>query len=174
MTAREAAPKSAQIRLSSPKATERLGQRVAEQLVPGDVILIEGPIGAGKSHFCRAVIRSLLAKEGRSEDIPSPTFTLVQTYELRDMEVWHADLYRLTGPGQASELGLDEAFETAVVLIEWPDRLADGAPKTALRLRLALVEDDAESRLATLTATAPRWQGLLSSLPVRDEGGTDG
>lgn len=174
MTARAAPPNSAQVRLSSPEATERLAQRVAGQLVPGDVLLIEGPIGAGKSHFCRAVIRFLLAKEGRTEDIPSPTFTLVQTYGLRDMEVWHADLYRLTGPGQASELGLDEAFETAVVLIEWPDRLCGGEPGTALRLHLALLDDDADSRIATLTATVPRWQGLLSSLPALDRGHADG
>ncbi len=174
MTARAAPPNSAQVRLSSPEATERLAQRIAEQLVPGDVILIEGPIGAGKSHFCRAVIRYLLAREGRTEDIPSPTFTLVQTYDLRDMEVWHADLYRLTGPGQALELGLEEAFGTAVVLIEWPDRLGEGVPKTALGLHLALIDEDAESRLATLTATAPRWRSLLSSLDAPDWGRADG
>jgi len=151
--------------LPSPEATEDLAQRLAEQLVAGDVLLIEGSIGAGKSHFCRAAIRHLLATEGREEDIPSPTFTLVQTYHLRDREIWHADLYRLTDSGQAAELGLDEAFETAVVLIEWPDRLGDAAPKSALTLHLSGLDD---SRVAILSATNARWRDPIRALSTPD------
>ncbi len=174
MTAISAPTFSAQVRLPSPQATGRLAQHISDWLAPGDVLLIEGSIGAGKSHFCRAAIRHMLAKEGWDEDVPSPTFTLVQTYELPDMEVWHADLYRLTDPDQTWELGLDEAYETAVVLIEWPDRLGEAAPKNALRLCLTADGDDADSRIATFSATSSRWKDLLSSLASQNRACADG
>jgi tRNA threonylcarbamoyl adenosine modification protein YjeE len=164
---------SARVLLPSPEATGQLARRIADHLVPGDIILVEGPIGAGKSHFCRAAIRHRLAKEGRDEEVPSPTFTLVQTYELGSMEVWHADLYRLTDPAQTWELGLSEAFEEAVVFIEWPDRLGDSTPRSALRLELSPA-DDADTRVAILSATDPRWRHLLVSLSPRAGARDDG
>jgi tRNA threonylcarbamoyladenosine biosynthesis protein TsaE len=100
----------------------------------GDCLLLEGQIGAGKSHFARAFIQARL---GRAEDVPSPTFTLVQSYQA-DVEIWHADLYRLSHPDEVLELGLDEAFDSAICLIEWPDRLGSLLPKGAMRLRFAL------------------------------------
>src|SRR5690606_21268904 len=106
-----------------------------------DVFLLEGPIGAGKTHFARSLIRALQGP-GSVEDIPSPTFTLVQTYDSAAGEIWHADLYRLTSVGEAFELGLDEAFETAICLIEWPDRLGQAAPANALTLRFEPGPDD--------------------------------
>ena len=115
-------------------ATARLGQWFATRLQAGDCLLLEGQIGAGKSHFARAFIQARL---GRAEDVPSPTFTLVQTYQA-DIEIWHADLYRLSHPDEVLELGLEEAFDSAICLIEWPDRLGSLLPKGALRLRFAL------------------------------------
>ena len=113
--------------------TSRLAQVLAPRLRAGDTVLLEGPIGAGKTHFCRALIRARL---GREEDVPSPTFTLVQTYEA-DVDIWHADLYRLTHPDEARELGLEEAFEQAICLVEWPDRLGRYVPPGAIRIRLS-------------------------------------
>jgi tRNA threonylcarbamoyladenosine biosynthesis protein TsaE len=107
-------------------------------LAPGDTILLSGEIGAGKSAFSRAVIR---CNAGAEIDVPSPTFTLVQTYEFQDTEIWHCDLYRLTHPDEALELGLDEAFETAICLIEWPDRLGSDAPSNALTLHFEALEN---------------------------------
>ncbi|WBL33249.1 tRNA (adenosine(37)-N6)-threonylcarbamoyltransferase complex ATPase subunit type 1 TsaE [Sinirhodobacter sp. HNIBRBA609] len=118
-------------------ATARLGQRMAQLVRPGDVLLLEGQIGAGKTHFARSLIQTRLAALDRSEDIPSPTFTLVQVYDAAP-EIWHADLYRVTHPDEAIELGLEEAFDTAICLIEWPDRLAELAPRKALTLRFEL------------------------------------
>lgn len=112
-------------------ATARLGQWFAAHLRAGDCLLLEGQIGAGKSHFARAFIQARL---GRAEDVPSPTFTLVQSYQA-DVEIWHADLYRLSHPDEVLELGLDEAFDSAICLIEWPDRLGSLLPKGAMRLR---------------------------------------
>ncbi len=119
--------------LATEADTNRLARAFAALLLPGDTVLLEGSIGAGKSHFCRALIQTRL---GRTEDVPSPTFTLVQTYEA-DVEIWHADLYRLTHPDEVLELGLDAAFADAICLIEWPDRLGNHQPDRAIRLRLA-------------------------------------
>jgi tRNA threonylcarbamoyladenosine biosynthesis protein TsaE len=117
--------------LSDETATAAFASTIAPLLAAGDTLLLEGDIGAGKSAFARALIRARL---GRMEDVPSPTFTLVQTYDAADGDIWHCDLYRLTHPDEALELGLDEAFETAICLIEWPDRLGDVAPQTSLHL----------------------------------------
>lgn len=116
--------------LADADETARLGQWFAPRLAAGDSVLLEGPIGAGKSHFARAFIQARL---GRAEDVPSPTFTLVQTYQA-DIEIWHADLYRLALRDEVLELGLDQALEDAICLIEWPDRLGTLAPADALRL----------------------------------------
>lgn len=131
--------------LPSEEDTARLGIVLARLLRPGDTVLLEGPIGAGKTHLARALIRARL---GRAEDVPSPTFTLVQTYQAEDAEIWHADLYRLTHPDEVLELGLDAAFDEAICLVEWPDRLSDHAPRDALCLALAV---SGEGRQAVLT-----------------------
>lgn len=144
--------------LPSPEATATFARRIGAGLRPGDVLLLSGGIGAGKTHFARSLIQSLLAVP---EDVPSPTFTLVQVYDTAAGELWHADLYRLGGPDDCVELGLTEAFDTAICLVEWPDRLADLAPADALRLGFA--EGGAEdARRLTLDWTAPRWDALLA------------
>lgn len=140
-------------------ATRRFAERLGTQLCPGDVILLEGGIGAGKTALCRALIKSRLVAEDRDEDVPSPTFTLVQVYELSDGEIWHADLYRLTHPDEVIELGLDGAFETAICLVEWPDRLGDLVPETALTIAMDVTGDN--SRRATLRYSDPKWAERL-------------
>lgn len=151
---------SISLTLLSQDETARLALTIAPQLNAGDVILLEGPIGAGKSFFARALILALLAEP---EDIPSPTFTLVQTYGAPDFDIWHCDLYRLSTPYEVQELGLEDAFETALCLIEWPDRLGDLTPPDALTISLALT-DTPQERRATLSATSPRWCALLEGL----------
>ncbi|WP_212522929.1 tRNA (adenosine(37)-N6)-threonylcarbamoyltransferase complex ATPase subunit type 1 TsaE [Actibacterium sp. MT2.3-13A] len=132
---------SATIPLPSEQDTAMLAERVGALAGPGDVLLLSGPIGAGKTHFARALIRARLAAHGLVEDIPSPTFTLVQSYEAGPLEIWHADLYRLSHPDEVIELGLIDAFETALCLVEWPDRLGELAPPAALRLDFAALPD---------------------------------
>ncbi len=142
--------------LPDPAATDALAARMAPHLGAGDVLLLDGPIGAGKSHFARALIRARL---GQDQEVPSPTFTLVQTYG-EAPEIWHADLYRLTHPDEALELGLDDALLNALCLIEWPERLGSACPRSALRLQFAL---QGEGRILTVMAPAP-WVPRLSTL----------
>ena len=110
------------------------GAALGAALRPGDTLLLSGPVGAGKSHIARAAIRALC---GAATEVPSPSFTLVQVYDGPSCEVWHADLYRLTGPDEVVELGLLDAMAQDIVLIEWPDRLGDQTPPQALHLHFA-------------------------------------
>ncbi len=111
-----------------------------------------GDLGAGKTVFARAFIRARAARAGRRiAEVPSPTFTLVQTYDLGGEPVWHADLYRLADPSEVEELGLDEARAGGILLVEWPDRWGDGLPADALIVRLAVGNTPA-GRAITLDA----------------------
>ncbi len=148
------------ITLNSPDQTAALAQTLAPKLGAGDVILLTGDIGAGKTHFARSLTQARL---GYAEDVPSPTFTLVQTYETDDTNLWHADLYRLTSPDEVVELGLTEAFEDAICLVEWPDRLAELAPKSALSITLKMTETPGERQLS-LSWTDDKWSARLRDL----------
>lgn len=118
----------------------KLGTALASALAPGSVVLLKGPVGAGKTHLARAVISAHLRKP---EDIPSPTFTLIQTYEGKAGELWHADLYRLADTSELVELGLDEAIGNSIVLIEWPDRLPpEMVPDTAISVNIEIEGDE--------------------------------
>ncbi|MHA3914380.1 tRNA (adenosine(37)-N6)-threonylcarbamoyltransferase complex ATPase subunit type 1 TsaE [Halovulum sp. GXIMD14793] len=131
----------------------RLADQLASHLRPGDTLLLSGPVGAGKSVFARALIRAWLGDSGA--EVPSPSYTLVQTYERGDQTLWHVDLYRLDPQGtEVDELGLDEAFTNAVCLIEWPERLGTALPSQHLSLSLSPHTDTADRRAVTLTATA--------------------
>lgn len=152
-------------------ATASLGTALAERLAPGDTLLLSGSIGAGKSHLARAAIRHLMQMAGEvEEDIPSPTFTLVQTYPAGATELWHADLYRLTDPADLFELGLEEAFETAICFVEWPDRLGSSAPPEALAIGLSV---SGTGRRAELVGSAARWSERLSGLTLTPETADD-
>lgn len=126
------------LHLADELATTELATRMAPLLKIGDCILLQGAIGAGKTAFARALIRARL---GRQEDVPSPTFTLVQTYDDPKGDIWHCDLYRLTHPDEALELGLIDALDSAICLIEWPDRLGSDQPKNAARLSFSTEKD---------------------------------
>lgn len=146
--------------LTSADDTALLAQAISGVLTVGDVLLLEGPLGAGKSHFARHAIQARL---GRAEDVPSPTFTLVQIYETPDLEIWHCDLYRLSSPDGAIELGLEEAFDTAACLIEWPSRLGDLRPADAVTLQLAMGSGD-EGREATFLGSPSDFRTRVESV----------
>lgn len=145
--------------LTDPQHTAQLAVTLGKTLGPGDVILLTGDVGAGKTHFARSLIQSILPM---AEDVPSPTFTLVQTYDTDRGDVWHADLYRLTSTLEIEELGLTEAFTTAICLVEWPDRLGDLRPEGALEVTLAPGASD-DARQLTVTWDDPRWDGRVAA-----------
>lgn len=147
--------------LASPDVTADIAQTIASALRPGDCLLLEGPIGAGKTHFARHLIQSLLESP---EDVPSPTFTLIQTYQVPVGEIWHADLYRLSSLDEVEELGLLEAIENEICLIEWPDRLAELTPKQALHLSFSLDPDHDDSRHLCLRWQDEKWKPLVKAL----------
>ncbi|WP_161862546.1 tRNA (adenosine(37)-N6)-threonylcarbamoyltransferase complex ATPase subunit type 1 TsaE [Algicella marina] len=154
--------------LSSDSETSALGARLAGVLQPGDTLLLEGPVGAGKSVLARAVIQTRQALHGEAEEVPSPSFTLVQTYEAGPDSLIHADLYRLTGPDDVIELGLEEAADDTILLIEWPDRWGEDTPPRHLRLRLEPDAADANVRHMSATASGTGWEPVLAALPPRE------
>ena len=135
--------------------TTILAQRLSVALLAGDCILLSGEVGAGKTHFARQIILKRLAVIDQTEDVPSPTFTLVQTYDLGIIEIWHADLYRLSDANEAFELGLEDAFETQISLVEWPDRLGTSAPKNALSIYFDASDD--KSRVINFQWSDKKW-----------------
>ena len=145
---------------TSPQATAAFAARIAPLLRPGDTLLLDGEIGTGKTHFARAIIQARLAAVGRTEDVPSPTYTLVQAYNDGVTDLLHADLFRLTSPEEVFDLGLEDAFKDAVCMVEWPDRLAELRPDGAIHIRFE-TRDEPCVRVLTFSATAQRWSQLL-------------
>ncbi len=144
--------------LQSPDETADFAASLSRGLMPGDVVLLSGDVGAGKTHLARSLIQTLT---GTAEDVPSPTFTLVQTYDSPRGEIWHADLYRLTSVYEVEELGLIDAFETAICLVEWPDRLGALAPENALSILLEHQSAD-NTRAMMLFWKNARWDDRLA------------
>jgi tRNA threonylcarbamoyladenosine biosynthesis protein TsaE len=132
------------IPLPQPADTQTLGRRLAQIVRPGDLIALTGDLGAGKTAIARALIGSLRDSTGgdaSGEEVPSPTFTLVQTYDRLSADgaplaVWHFDLYRLGDPDEVDELGWEEALAGGLVLVEWPDRLGARLPTPRLDVTL--------------------------------------
>lgn len=162
-------PFPTEIALGDAEATDRLARALAPHLGAGDVLALSGGLGAGKSSLARALIAARLAAVGRVEEIPSPSYTLVQTYDLGGVELWHADLYRLGAAEETAELGLDEAFETAICLVEWPDRLGEALPARRLDLALAFAAE-ADARRARLVARGAGWEWLAGALAALSPG----
>lgn len=154
------------IALPDAAATEALGARIAARLGPGDVVCLYGGLGAGKTTLARGLIRAALGVqngEGAGEDleVPSPTYTLVQTYSAPGFELWHADLYRLERAEEALELGVEDAFESAAIVIEWPERLGRLIPSD--RLEVHLEDADGRGRTARLVGRGA-WRERISDI----------
>ncbi|MGX9146648.1 tRNA (adenosine(37)-N6)-threonylcarbamoyltransferase complex ATPase subunit type 1 TsaE [Mesorhizobium sp. 128a] len=148
--------------LADEAATTRLGEDLAMALRPGDVLALKGDLGAGKSTLARALIRALADDTGL--DVPSPTFTLVQSYDTR-IPVHHFDLYRLSSPSEIDELGFDEALLQGTALVEWPERAEAALPRTSIWIELV---HQGEGRLAKLSGEGAAFERVARSLAMRD------
>lgn len=137
------------ITLSDAAETTALGARLAGVLRAGDVVGLRGDLGAGKTTLVRGLIQSALG----DIDVPSPTYTLVQSYILPNYELWHCDMYRLERPEEGYELGLPDAFEDAVCMVEWPDKLGNLLPASALGIDIQFAD---KGRVAVLTGFGDR------------------
>jgi tRNA threonylcarbamoyladenosine biosynthesis protein TsaE len=141
-------------------ATAAFAARIAALAEIGDVIALKGDLGAGKTAFARAFIRAC----GGMEEVPSPTFTLVQIYDLAPAAIWHFDLYRLKSPDEAWELGIEDAFGGGISLIEWPEQLGHLLPRYRLEITF-LFADRPEARRALIVA-GEDWQERLAGIGV--------
>ncbi len=141
-------------------ATAAAATVLAKLSRPGDIFCLHGGLGAGKTTFARGFLRALAVEE----EIPSPTFNLVLTYDTARGAVWHFDLYRLNAPDEVIELGMEDAFADGICLIEWPDRLGPWLPENRIEIRLSDSNDGAsgnmgrELLLRAIGTDAERWR----------------
>lgn len=152
------------LRLRTPAATDAAATAFAPTLRAGDVVLLSGVLGAGKSAFARAAIRTMLGPAGAGETLPSPTYTLAHTYETPQGVTVHADLYRLTGADELDELGLVDQFDAAIAFIEWPDRLGAATPPRRVHIQLNLPEDGGGGRLLVAAFYGEGWTSGADAL----------
>jgi len=141
------------------QATARLANLIAAEAQTGDVILLKGELGAGKTAFARAFITSFFAAD---IEVPSPTFGLVQVFHAREFSISHYDLYRVKNKSELAELGLEEAFLSGVTLVEWPEIIGTPLPENRIELGLAYGKNE-ESRAASLTSHGS-WQQRLKAI----------
>lgn len=134
-------------------ATQRAGAALAAVLKPGDIVLLEGALGAGKTTLVRGLLRAL----GHDREVPSPSFAIVQPYDDVMPPVWHVDLYRIDSPSELAELGLDAVLAEGALVVEWPGRAGEGAwPPSALTLSLAMLDDGSRALTEKL---GQGWEG---------------
>ncbi len=146
----------------SPAQTRRIGERLARLLQPGDVLLLQGELGAGKTCLAQGIGRGLRVKE----PVKSSSFVLVNEYNGR-LKVYHADLFRLDDPQEVADLGLEENGLDGLLLVEWPERALPELPEQHLLLRFDI--EDAKSRRLTVEAQGERYERLLRELaPILD------
>jgi tRNA threonylcarbamoyladenosine biosynthesis protein TsaE len=140
-------------------ATAALGAAVERALRPGEAVCLYGPLGAGKTSFARGLIRAATSPQ---EEVPSPTFTLVQLYVGERLTISHLDLYRLSDPDEAFELGLDEALEVGAAVIEWPERLGLALPPDRLAVEIEHADPGRRARLTGHGA----WRSRVAELAL--------
>ena len=139
-------------------ATAALAARISALAEVGDVIALKGDLGCGKTSFARAFIRA----RGGAEEVPSPTFTLVQIYEFGSVAIWHFDFYRIKSPEEAWELGIEDAFIEGISLIEWPERLGPLLPRRRLEIKFLFGDRPEERRV--LIDVGEGWQQRLAGI----------
>ena len=145
-----------QFKVKTLSQTKHLAESFAKQLRVGDIVCLYGTLGVGKTAFTRFLVQSFC---GEKEEVPSPTFTLLQTYETDDFPIFHFDLYRLKKPDEVLELGIEDAFYDGVSLIEWPDKMGNYLPEKKV-LKVEITCQD-EVRTFTFSSKNQKWNERL-------------
>jgi len=140
--------------LPSLSSTQAFAQRIAPHLRQGDVVALQGDLGTGKTAFARALLYAL----GVTDDVPSPTFTLLQSYDVNGVLISHFDLYRLKSPDELDELGWEDALADGIALVEWPERAVGRLPTDSLVLRFAL---DEKGERSCVVEAQGKWQEIM-------------
>jgi tRNA threonylcarbamoyladenosine biosynthesis protein TsaE len=153
-------PLKLSIPVSTEAETQEIAKRLSAYLKVGDIVRLDGTLGAGKTAFARALVRSLV---GRDIEVPSPTFNLLLMYEASVGPVYHYDFYRLEDPEEVWELDIEDAFESGITLMEWTERLEDLAPKAALQIELNIPTGADTSRILHIRGN-DLWAARLASL----------
>ena len=145
-----------------------ISKAFAELVKPGDTLLLSGEIGSGKTFFSRILIKQMMQNQGVVlEDIPSPTFNIVQIYDTIWPSVWHLDLYRLSTSAEVIDLDLESALENSVCLIEWPKKLGIYTPKRNLLIAFEETEEVCDARNITFEFNGPDWEHIITGLNER-------
>ena len=152
---------SFEIACSNVSETQKLAKKIAEIAKKGDAFLLFGTLGAGKSVFARAFVQSLT----KAKEVPSPTFTLVQTYEASEFEIYHFDLYRLKSAEEIWELNMEEALYQAVCLIEWPEKMGGYIPRDAFRI--SVLSTSGNARIFKIETSSAEKQARLEQLFIQ-------
>ena len=157
---------SLELTISGLEGTDRIAEVVARHVLPGAIVLLDGDLAAGKTHFVKGLVRAL----GSTEMVTSPTYALVHLYDRGTLKVVHADAYRLSSLAEFDDLGLDEYRDDTLTFIEWGKLVEDRFPER-LTLEFAFVQDDPESRRVVLRGRGRVWRALHSAL-LRTPGGS--
>jgi len=147
--------------LEDPQATKALGERLSARLKAGDVVFLIGDLGMGKT----TLARSIIASKCGVDDAPSPTYTIIQTYETSDnIPLWHVDLYRVEEKAELEQLGLEDAFDDAISLIEWPERLGDDAPANRLEVQLSVPQGGMDTAREVRITGLGEWESRIDDI----------
>jgi tRNA threonylcarbamoyladenosine biosynthesis protein TsaE len=152
------------------RQTMAISQALAELIKPGDTLLLFGDVGSGKTFFSRLVIQTMMQKQGVAiEDVPSPTFTIVQVYDTISPAVWHLDLYRLSSSEEIIDLDIETALEKSVCLIEWPEKMTPYLPQRYLSIVFQQTEGTCDTRDITFEFNGSGWEHIINELSQMSE-----
>lgn len=142
----------------SPKNVFELACKLSGKLRKGDIVFLRGPVGSGKTYFARNFILEILKSQNRCDEVPSPSFSLIQIYDTIVPPICHVDLYRLSFSSELEELGLENLYESSVTLIEWPERLANRLPARFFEIEFSFSKNKENERNLSIVFLGPNWE----------------
>ena len=146
------------------KQVKLLAEKLSNVLKTGDTVFLSGPVGSGKTFFVRHLIQNFLKMKGvEIEEVPSPSYTLVQVYDTAIPTIWHIDLYRLSDSNEVVELGLEDMFPSIIALVEWPERMGEKVPDRYLSINFCQGIFSMDERSLMFEFYGKNWEHLLKS-----------